>query len=241
MSQTAKTALLICLAGLAALAVTQVHARRSYLLVILLMKRWNIALRLIDSEQGLPCDEGTNPTTGPAAASDASKRRAESDATINASEQFETLSRELFALTGGDDLWYRSFTGTAESNPPNQDLGAQGSSQPSHSFQPGTGGGTYLDAYASWPQSALANGDPDQFAATVQPATATASRNFDMTVTSNTAPMDFDSFFDFDLPDIGAEVASGDANQAASEAPAMDWMAPGFSDMFDLSFLSNLT
>lgn len=40
----AQRGLLTCLGGLAAIATSQVHARRSYLMVVLLMKRWGIRL-----------------------------------------------------------------------------------------------------------------------------------------------------------------------------------------------------
>jgi hypothetical protein len=40
----AQRGLLTCLGGLAAIATSQIHARRSYLMVVLLMKRWGIRL-----------------------------------------------------------------------------------------------------------------------------------------------------------------------------------------------------
>lgn len=49
--ETARSSLLTCLAALSALATRQVHARRSYLSVILLMKKWRVSLEVLESER----------------------------------------------------------------------------------------------------------------------------------------------------------------------------------------------
>lgn len=49
--ETTRSSLLTCLAALSALATRQVHARRSYLSVILLMKKWRVSLEILEKER----------------------------------------------------------------------------------------------------------------------------------------------------------------------------------------------
>ncbi|KAM0750751.1 hypothetical protein T439DRAFT_348051 [Meredithblackwellia eburnea MCA 4105] len=74
-----RRSLLLCLGALSALAATQVHARRSYLQVIMLMKRWSVSVDVLP-----PHHETLSHTTVH---------------TPDEAEQFESLSRELFELS----------------------------------------------------------------------------------------------------------------------------------------------
>lgn len=49
--ETTRSSLLTCLAALSALATRQVHARRSYLSVILLMKKWRVSLEVLETQK----------------------------------------------------------------------------------------------------------------------------------------------------------------------------------------------
>lgn len=53
--ETTRSSLLTCLAALSALATRQVHARRSYLSVILLMKKWRVSLEILEKERNGKC------------------------------------------------------------------------------------------------------------------------------------------------------------------------------------------
>lgn len=244
----AQKGLLTCLGGLAAIATSQVHARRSYLLVVLLMKRWGISLnpgvtssdtdalfQQSKSFGGQHCHVGcchliivltfgipSSVPTGP----DASTR---GTADIwKSSEGFAAISQEIFALC--DD---KIFHVNHQSMPP-QSTSATSTqavnSLPSHQTGVMASQASANQAFWSAPLPSASNPSNSYVGPAAVQTDALPLR------TEGAWADDQMKLFDFGLGSLDGLLSS-----PTNGIGLIDWERPSLGDIFDLSLFNQNT